>query len=179
MDRKPNRLIHEKSPYLLQNAYNPVNWFQWGGEAFEKVQKEDKPVFLSIGYSTCHWCHVMERESFEDPEVAGMMHEAFICIKVDWEEEPNVDNLYMAVCQMLTGSGGWPLTLLMTPDKKPFFAGTYFPREAWFGQMRMLEFVPRIREVWNKQRGEVLSSANQIAVALRQEPECAPSQGLG
>ena len=115
-----NRLKLEKSPYLLQHAENPVDWYAWGPEAFEKARKENKPIFLSIGYSTCHWCHVMAHESFEDPEVARLMNEVFICIKVDREERQDIDNIYMRVCQMMTGSGGWPLTILMTPDKKPF-----------------------------------------------------------
>jgi uncharacterized protein YyaL (SSP411 family) len=126
---KANRLINEKSPYLLQHAYNPVDWYPWGEEAFEKARKENKPIFLSIGYSTCHWCHVMERESFEDPEVAKLMNEVFVSIKVDREERPDIDNIYMTICQMMTGSGGWPLTIIMTPDKKPFFAGTYFSKD--------------------------------------------------
>src|SRR3990170_7738429 len=115
---KPNRLIHEKSPYLLQHAFNPVDWYPWGAEAFEKARRENKIIFLSIGYSTCHWRHVMERESFEDPEVAKLMNEVFVSIKVDREERPDIDSIYMTVCQMMTGSGGWPLTIIMTPDKK-------------------------------------------------------------
>src|SRR5271167_3751495 len=113
-EEHPNRLIHEKSPYLLQHAYNPVDWYPWGSEAFEKARRENKPIFLSIGYSTCHWCHVMERESFEDFEVARLMNETFVSIKVDREERPDIDGIYMNVCQMLTGSGGWPLTIIMT-----------------------------------------------------------------
>ena len=126
---KQNRLKNEKSPYLLQHAQNPVDWYPWGEEAFEKSRRADKPIFLSIGYSTCHWCHVMERESFEDEKVAQLLNDAFVCIKVDREERPDIDNIYMAVCQMMTHSGGWPLTIFMTPDKKPFFAATYIPKE--------------------------------------------------
>ena len=133
--RLPNRLISEKSPYLLQHAYNPVDWYPWTEEAFEKAKKEDKPVFLSIGYSTCHWCHVMERESFEDQEVADLLNNAFACIKVDREERPDLDQVYMGVCQVLTGSGGWPLTIIMTPDKRPFFAATYIPKNSRLGQI--------------------------------------------
>ncbi len=129
---KQNRLANEKSPYLLQHAKNPVDWFPWGEEAFSKAAGEDKPVFLSIGYSTCHWCHVMENESFEDNEIAGLMNDAFVSIKVDREERPDIDSIYMTVCQMLTGAGGWPLTIIMTPEKKPFFAGTYFPKDNRF-----------------------------------------------
>ncbi|HLE24684.1 MAG TPA: thioredoxin domain-containing protein [Thermodesulfobacteriota bacterium] len=165
---KPNRLINEKSPYLLQHAYNPVDWYPWGAEAFEKAKRENKPIFLSIGYSTCHWCHVMERESFEDPEVAKLMNEVFVSIKVDREERPDIDSIYMTVCQMMTGSGGWPLTIIMTPDKKPFFAGTYFPKESRFGRIGMTQLVPRIKEIWTTKRDEIVNSANQITSALQQ-----------
>jgi len=127
--KQANRLIHEKSPYLLQHAYNPVDWYPWCDEAFEKAKRENKPIFLSIGYSTCHWCHVMESESFEDEEVAEILNKNFVSIKVDREERPDIDSIYMTACQALTGHGGWPLTIIMTPDKKPFFAGTYFPKK--------------------------------------------------
>ena len=163
-----NRLIHEKSPYLLQHAENPVDWYAWGPEAFEKARKENKPIFLSIGYSTCHWCHVMAHESFENPEVARLMNEVFICIKVDREERPDIDNIYMRVCQMMTGSGGWPLTIFMTPDKKPFFAGTYIPRESHHGRLGMLDLIPRIKEVWDTQHDDILKSADQITASLNQ-----------
>ncbi len=163
-----NRLALEKSPYLLQHADNPVDWFPWGSEAFEKARKENKPVFLSIGYSTCHWCHVMEHESFEDKEVARLMNEAFVSIKVDREERPDIDNIYMTVCQMLTGSGGWPLTIVMTPDKKPFFATTYVPKEGRFGRAGMLDLVPRLRELWQNRKEDVLKSADQITDVLQQ-----------
>jgi uncharacterized protein YyaL (SSP411 family) len=125
MKKDPNRLIHEQSPYLLQHAHNPVDWHPWGEEAFEKANQEDKPVFLSVGYSTCHWCHVMAHESFEDAEVARLLNDTFICIKVDREERPDIDKVYMKACQILTGTGGWPLTIVMTPDKQPVFAATY------------------------------------------------------
>ena len=124
-----NQLQYEKSPYLRQHMDNPVNWYPWNEEVFEKAKKEDKPIFLSIGYSTCHWCHVMAHESFEDAQVAEILNEHYISIKVDREERPDVDAVYMSVCQALTGSGGWPLTILMTPQQKPFFAGTYFPKQ--------------------------------------------------
>jgi uncharacterized protein YyaL (SSP411 family) len=159
---RTNRLIHEKSPYLLQHAHNPVDWFPWGPEAFEKARAEDKPVFLSIGYSTCHWCHVMERESFEDPEVAKLLNETFVCLKVDREERPDVDDLYMSACQMMSGSGGWPLTIILTPDKRPFFAGTYFPKEGRFGRPGLLDLIPRLHELWVNRRSDVLHSAEQI-----------------
>jgi len=166
-EARPNRLIHEKSPYLLQHAHNPVDWYPWEDEAFEKAEKEDKPIFLSIGYSTCHWCHVMEKESFEDPEVAGLMNDAFVSIKVDREERPDLDHVYMAVCQMMTGSGGWPMTILMTPDKKPFFAATYIPKGDRFGQSGMTALIPRIKEVWEKRRKDVLESADNVVDALK------------
>ena len=126
-EREPNRLIHEKSPYLLQHARNPVDWYPWGEEAFTKARKENRPIFLSIGYSTCHWCHVMERESFSNPQIAAMMNEHFVSIKVDREERPDVDQVYMAFVQASTGSGGWPMSVLVTPELEPFFGGTYLP----------------------------------------------------
>ncbi len=162
-----NRLYLEKSPYLRQHADNPVDWYPWGDEAFARARAEDKPVFLSIGYSTCHWCHVMEHESFEDPEVARLLNEAFVCIKVDREERPDLDDVYMAVCQMMTGRGGWPLTVILTPDKKPFFAGTYFPKESRLGRTGMLDLVPRIRQIWSSRRSEALQSAEQITTMLQ------------
>ena len=165
--KNPNRLLKEQSPYLLQHSYNPVDWFPWCSEAFEKAGKEDKPIFLSIGYSTCHWCHVMEKESFEDDEVAKLMNEIFVSIKVDREERPDVDGIYMTICQMLTGSGGWPLSIIMTPDKKPFFAGTYFPKESRFGRIGMLELITRIDELWKSKRKEINSSADEIFSGLR------------
>ncbi|MFA7158057.1 MAG: thioredoxin domain-containing protein, partial [Kiritimatiellia bacterium] len=174
--KKLNRLAMEKSPYLLQHATNPVDWFPWGKEAFEKAEKEDKPVFLSIGYSTCHWCHVMERESFEDAEVAGLMNETFICIKVDREERPDIDRAYMAVCRMMTGGGGWPLTIMMTPEKKPFFAGTYIPRENRFNQTGLLELIPRIRETWLAQRENITEPAEAAAKAAMKTSSAAPGQ---
>ncbi len=167
MEKKSNRLIDEKSPYLLQHAYNPVDWFPWCEDAFRKAEEEDKPIFLSVGYSTCHWCHVMEHESFEDEQVAKLMNENFVSIKVDREERPDIDGIYMTVCQMLTGSGGWPLTIIMTPDKKPFFAGTYFPKQGRFGRTGMLELLPKLKEIWANKRSDILSSAQSISEALR------------
>jgi uncharacterized protein YyaL (SSP411 family) len=167
-EKKHNRLINEKSPYLIKHATNPVDWYPWGEEAFERARMEDKPVFLSIGYSTCHWCNVMEEESFSDPEVASLMNEMFVSIKVDREERPDIDGIYMTVCQMLTGTGGWPLTIIMTPEKKPFFAGTYFPKESRFGRVGMMELIPRIKEVWETKRHEVLESAEKITSSLRE-----------
>jgi len=161
-----NRLANEKSPYLLQHADNPVDWHPWGEEAFEKARDEDKPIFLSIGYATCHWCHVMEHESFEDPIVAKLMNEAFVNVKVDREERPDIDQVYMTVCQMLTGSGGWPLTILMTPDKEPFFAGTYFPRESRYGRIGMIDLIPKVQAIWTSEREKLLESAEQITARL-------------
>jgi uncharacterized protein YyaL (SSP411 family) len=178
-EKRLNRLKCEKSPYLLQHAYNPVDWYPWGPEAFEKARREDKPIFLSIGYSTCHWCHVMEHESFEDPEVARLMNEAFVSIKVDREERPELDNIYMTVCQMMTGSGGWPLTIIMTSDKKPFFAGTYFPKDSRLGRVGMLDLIPRIKEIWMTRRGDVINSANQTTAVLREASNGAPGEELG
>ncbi len=165
--KQPNRLINEKSPYLLQHAYNPVDWYPWGEEAFEKASIEDKPIFLSIGYSTCHWCHVMENESFEDEEVAKLMNDAFVSIKVDREERPDIDGVYMSVCQMITGGGGWPLTIVMTPDKKPFFTGTYFPKYNRFNRIGMMELIPRLKEIWLNRRDEVIKSAEEISSSLK------------
>ncbi|MCL6559180.1 MAG: thioredoxin domain-containing protein, partial [Firmicutes bacterium] len=175
-ERKPNRLVNEKSPYLLQHAYNPVDWYPWGDEAFQTARRENKPIFLSIGYSTCHWCHVMERESFEDPGVARLMNEAFVNIKVDREERPDIDGVYMAACQMMTGSGGWPLTIVMTPDKKPFFAATYIPKESRFGHIGMTELIPEIKKLWESRREEVESSAARVAVSLRRVNRAAPDE---
>ena len=166
-DKKMNKLGGEKSPYLLQHKDNPVNWYPWGEEAFKAAKKEDKPIFLSIGYSTCHWCHVMEHESFEDSTVAELMNNNFINVKVDREERPDIDNIYMTVCQMMTGSGGWPLTIVMTPDKRPFFAGTYFPKESRFQRIGMLDLVPRLGKMWREERDKILESANEVVSHLQ------------
>ena len=177
-DRKTNRLIHEKSPYLLQHASNPVDWYPWGEEAFEKARREDKPIFLSIGYSTCHWCHVMERESFENEQTARLMNDTFVSIKVDREERPDIDHIYMTVAQMMTGKGGWPLNVIMTPDKKPFLAGTYFPKESRYGVIGMDDLCRRIRELWSTQRDKVVESAAKIVTAVRQVPDELPGEAL-
>src|SRR5512137_1565036 len=166
--QKPNRLIGEKSPYLLQHDHNPVDWYPWSDEAFERARAENKPIFLSVGYSTCHWCHVMAHESFEDAEVARLMNEAFVCIKVDREERPDVDGIYMSVCQIMTGSGGWPLTILMTPERKPFFAGTYIPKENRHGRIGMIELIQGVERVWKTRHGDVLSSAEQVTMTMQQ-----------
>ncbi len=157
-----NRLVFEASPYLRQHAANPVDWYPWGEEAFARARALDRPVFLSIGYSTCHWCHVMEHESFEDERVAALMNEAFVCVKVDREERPDLDQVYMSVTQALTGAGGWPMTVLLTPDARPFFAATYVPRESRHGRAGMLELVPRIAEAWRTRRDELAGDAERI-----------------
>ena len=162
-----NRLAFEKSPYLLQHAENPVDWYPWGDEAFEKARRENKPIFLSIGYSTCHWCHVMEKESFDDPEVAKLMNDTVVPIKVDREERPDLDSIYMTAAQMMTGSGGWPLNIIMTPAKKPFYAATYIPKQSRMGFLGMIELMPQIKEMWDKKREDVLLSANQITAVLQ------------
>jgi uncharacterized protein YyaL (SSP411 family) len=173
--RSHNRLAGEKSPYLLQHADNPVDWYPWGDEAFAAAASQDKPIFLSIGYSTCHWCHVMEHESFEDPIVAALMNEAFVNVKVDREERPDVDQVYMTVCQMMTGSGGWPLTIIMTPDRRPFFAATYIPRASRTGRMGMLDLVPRVQQLWSSERERLTASADEILGHLRSSANSSPA----
>lgn len=176
--RKPNHLIHEKSPYLQQHAYNPVDWYPWSEEAFRKAVQENKPIFLSIGYSTCHWCHVMEYESFEDEEVAKILNDNFVSIKVDREERPDLDNLYMTVCQAMTGSGGWPLNIFLTPEKKPFFAGTYFPKTERFGNPGFIAIVMKISNLWKTNRESVLSSSEQVAKVLQSSTATTPREIL-
>jgi uncharacterized protein YyaL (SSP411 family) len=161
-DVKMNRLADEQSPYLLQHADNPVDWYPWGEEAFNKAKKLDRPIFLSIGYSTCHWCHVMEHESFEDDSVAKLLNENFVSIKVDREELPEIDHLYMSVCQAMTGRGGWPLNIVMTPQKEPFFAGTYFPKDSRSGRSGMFQILPMITEAWTTKRDDIMTSVNQV-----------------
>jgi uncharacterized protein YyaL (SSP411 family) len=163
-----NRLVDEKSPYLLQHAENPVDWFPWGDEAFEKAKRENKPIFLSIGYSSCHWCHVMEDESFDDEEVALLMNETFVSIIVDREERPDIDSIYMTVSRIMTGRGGWPLTIVMTPDKKPFYAATYIPKYSRPGLLGMMELIPRIKETWETKREEIETSADYVTEVLEQ-----------
>jgi uncharacterized protein YyaL (SSP411 family) len=175
---EPNRLINESSPYLLQHATNPIDWFPWGAEAFDKARREDKPVFLSIGYSTCHWCHVMEHESFSDPQVAELLNRSFISIKVDREERPDIDQVYMTVTQAITGSGGWPMTIIMTPDKEPFYAGTYFPKEARWGRPGLMQLLPQIADVWQNNRQKVLSSAEEIVQYVKRLNKSQPGTGF-
>ncbi|MCU0580125.1 MAG: thioredoxin domain-containing protein, partial [Desulfobacterota bacterium] len=163
----PNRLIHEKSPYLRQHAENPVDWYPWGEEAFQKAKTEDKPIFLSIGYATCHWCHVMAHESFEDEGVARLLNRDYVAIKVDREERPDIDQIYMSACQALTGRGGWPLSIFMTPEGKPFFAGTYFPKTARMGMSGFTELLQQIAALWQKDRERVLNAGEEITYALK------------
>ena len=175
--RRPNRLIGEKSPYLLQHAHNPVEWFPWGDEAFAKARREDKPVFLSVGYSTCHWCHVMERESFENDAVAAALNEGFVAIKVDREERPDVDRVYMNAAFAVSGQGGWPLSVFLTPDGKPFYAGTYFPPETAHGRPGFLDLLRGVREAWQGGRAQIEISAAQLAAGIRQAMQVAPDAG--
>ncbi|MDD4699276.1 MAG: thioredoxin domain-containing protein [Oscillospiraceae bacterium] len=171
VEKNTNRLINEKSPYLLQHAHNPVNWYPWGKEAFENAKKEDKPIFLSIGYSTCHWCHVMEHESFEDEEVAVALNNNFIAIKVDREERPDIDAVYMSVCQSLTRGGGWPLTILMTAEQKPFYAGTYLPKTTRYGNIGILGLLSQISKQWNTNRKKLLQIGNEISSFISKQAE--------
>lgn len=164
-----NRLINEKSPYLLQHSHNPVDWYPWGDEAFEMARKEDKPIFLSIGYSTCHWCHVMENESFSNPDIAGIMNKYFVSIKVDREERPDIDNIYMSAVMALSGSGGWPLTVILTPDKKPFYGGTYFPPEDRWGRPGLKTILNSIADAWKNRRDEMLRSSESLVQAIKSQ----------
>ncbi|MBO45889.1 MAG: thioredoxin domain-containing protein [Planctomycetes bacterium] len=177
-DRKANHLAQETSPYLLQHAYNPVNWYPWGKEALAIAKSEEKPIFLSIGYSACHWCHVMERESFEDEEIAKYLNEHFVCIKVDREERPDLDDLYMTAVQQMTGSGGWPMSVFLTPDRKPFFGGTYFPPRAKFGRPGFFDLLMEINKAWDTRRSEIVEAANQMGEQLAVRLPAAPDRGL-
>ncbi|MCF7823813.1 MAG: thioredoxin domain-containing protein [Candidatus Marinimicrobia bacterium] len=174
-----NRLALSSSPYLLQHAHNPVNWYPWGSEAFDLARHENKPIFLSIGYSTCHWCHVMAHESFEDESVANLLNEHFISIKVDREERPDIDQLYMTVATSLIGRGGWPLTIVMDHNKHPFFAGTYFPKVSSSGRMGMLDLLPRISDAWKNQREEISNDMDQILASIQQQNETIKGDYLG
>ena len=178
-DKHTNRLIGERSPYLLGHAHNPVEWYPWGDEAFERARSEGKPVFLSIGYSACHWCHVMARESFEDDDVARILNESFISVKVDREERPDVDAVYMRAAQALSSSGGWPLTIVMTPDGAPFFAATYVPKLNAYGRVGLMELLPRIRDMWSQKRDEIVASAREISSLLGRMAVPEPGGSLG
>ena len=161
-----NHLINEKSPYLIQHAHNPVDWHPWSDETFAWAKEKNKPIFLSIGYATCHWCHVMEKESFEDEEAAGYLNDTFVCIKVDREERPDIDAVYMAACQMLTGSGGWPLSIFMTPEKKPFFAATYLPKNSRAGRAGLIDICRQVKKLWTDDKEKIEKSSVSIAAQL-------------
>jgi uncharacterized protein YyaL (SSP411 family) len=178
-DKPPytNRLIHEKSPYLLQHAHNPVDWYPWGEEAFAKARKENKPIFLSVGYSTCHWCHVMERESYSDPEIAKIMNAYYVSIKVDREERPDVDNIYMTFVQATTGSGGWPMNVWLTPDLKPFVGGTYFPANEQHGLPPFRTVLLRVAEAWKSKHEQIVASSKDITSQLQKIVQPSNSSG--
>src|SRR5216684_2359099 len=167
MDHKfTNRLANETSPYLLQHAHNPVDWYSWGEEAFAKARAEDKPVFLSIGYSACHWCHVMERESFENDEIAEILNENFVSIKVDREERPDIDSIYMQAVQLMTGHGGWPMSVFLMPDGAPFYAGTYFPPDDRHGMPGFRRVLTSVSEAYRERRSDVTEAAGEVRSAL-------------
>src|SRR3982750_2687786 len=164
----PNRLANATSPYLLQHAGNPVDWYPWGDEAFARARAEDKPIFLSIGYSTCHWCHVMEHESFEDAAIAGVLNDQFVAIKVDREERPDVDRVYMTFVQATTGSGGWPMSVFLTPDLKTFVGGTYFPPVDHYGRPGFPTVLLHIADAWKNNRAQINEQGDQIIAALEE-----------
>src|SRR5262245_61407099 len=165
--RKANRLARASSPYLLQHAHNPVDWYPWGEEAFDRARADDRPVFLSVGYAACHWCHVMERESFEDETTARLLNERFVSIKVDREERPDVDGIYMDAVQAMTGSGGWPMSVFLTPEGKPFYAGTYFPDEPRHGMPSFRQVLEGISDAWSTRRDEVELQSGRVVEAIR------------
>jgi uncharacterized protein YyaL (SSP411 family) len=171
-----NRLVHEKSPYLLQHAHNPVDWLPWGEEALAKAKAENKPLFISIGYSTCHWCHVMERECFEDEEVAKLLNATVVPVKVDREERPDLDGIYMTACQMMTGAGGWPLSIFADHQGRPFFAATYIPKHSRFGRMGLMDLLPSVREAWTNRRSDVEQTVGKILSALTEHQKTSPSR---
>src|SRR6516165_6656488 len=160
-EQHPNRLLHESSPYLRQHAYNPVDWYPWGPEALERSRTLDRPIFLSIGYSACHWCHVMEHESFENETIAAVLNENFVSIKVDREERPDLDHIYQNVVQMLSGQGGWPLTMFLTPEQEPFYGGTYFPPEDRYGRPGFPRILAAVADAYHRRPGEVTKSIQQ------------------
>src|SRR5512142_1302456 len=166
-----NHLIHENSPYLLQHAHNPVDWYPWGEEALQKAKREDKPIFLSIGYAACHWCHVMEHESFQDRETAALLNENFVSIKVDREQRPDLDSIYMAATQALTGSGGWPMSVFLSPDLRPFYAGTYFPPVARYNMPSFKDVLSSIMRAWQEHRLEVDRVSGQVLQHLQSQVE--------
>src|ERR671914_2300730 len=171
-----NRLARETSPYLLQHKENPVDWYPWGEEALERARQEDKPILLSVGYSACHWCHVMEHESFEDEETARMMNERFVCIKLDREERPDLDSIYMQACQAMTGQGGWPLNVFLTPEQVPFYAGTYFPPEPRTGMPSWQQVLQAVAEALEDRGDEIRAGGRQIAKRLQGAALLRPSE---
>ena len=171
-----NRLANEKSPYLLQHAHNPVDWFPWGAEAFGKARSENKPIFLSIGYSTCHWCHVMERESFETDSIARLLNRDYVAIKVDREERPDVDRIYMTFVQATTGGGGWPMSVWLTPDLEPFFGGTYFPPENRWGHPGFASVLKQIADAWRTDCDQIVESARDVVAQLRKQATVEPGR---
>src|SRR3954463_13504914 len=164
---RPNRLIHETSPYLLQHALNPVDWYPWGPEALQASKANNRPILLSVGYSACHWCHVMERESFENQAIAALMNQSFVCIKVDREERPDIDDIYMSATVAMSGSGGWPMTVFLTPEQQPFFAGTYFPPVDRFGRPGFRTVLQKLAELWQNERHAVLDQAKELTEHVR------------
>lgn len=176
---KPNRLINEKSPYLLQHAHNPVDWYPWSEEAFTRAKTEDKALFVSIGYSSCHWCHVMEKESFEDETVAELLNNAFVCVKVDREERPDIDAAYMAACQAMGKNCGWPLNVVMTPAKKPFFVASYIPKDNRYGTIGLLSLVPQLEQVWKTSRTELEAMASEVSEQIAYQPKPQEQEPLG
>src|SRR2546425_3815986 len=175
-DRRMNRLANETSPYLLQHSHNPVDWYPWGPEALDRARREDRPILLSIGYAACHWCHVMERESFEDERTAALMNEHFVSIKVDREERPDLDSIYMDAVQAMTGGGGWPLTAFLAPDGRPFYAGTYFPPEARHGLPSFRQVLSGIAEAWGDRREEILAQGARVIDAVGRAGRLEPSR---
>src|SRR5689334_9343502 len=170
-----NRLAGETSPYLLQHAENPVDWYPWGEEALARAREEDKPILLSIGYAACHWCHVMEHESFEDDEIAALMNERFVCIKVDREERPDIDAICMEACQAMTGHGGWPLNTFLTPERRPFYAGTYYPPEPRGGLPSWRMVLLAIADLWDKHRDAVRTQGAKVVESLGASARAKPS----
>ena len=162
-----NRLVGEQSPYLLQHAHNPVDWYPLGPEAIQRARREDKPLLLSIGYSTCHWCHVMERESFSNEAIAAAMNKSFVCVKLDREERPDIDKIYMTAVQAMTGGGGWPLNVFLTPALEPFFGGTYFPPQPRYGQPSWPALLERIGQLWTTRRADLLEDAGKLSAAIK------------
>ena len=171
-----NRLADETSPYLRQHADNPVDWYPWGDEAFERARTEDRPVLLSVGYSACHWCHVMAHESFEDEATAALMNDRFVSVKVDREERPDVDAIYMDAVQAMTGQGGWPMTVFLMPDGRPFFGGTYFPKVGRGGMLSFTDLLSRIDEVWRTRRDDLDAQASELTESIGQGSSLEPAR---